>query len=310
MPKLSFYHGIIKGYPRLKKLLGEKVTSYIQLCRVFTILGAFLAGFFLDILFSRLSVNGLHLFHSILVGTTLAMLQSGGQILNQSIKEEVEIDILNGKKYRPVVNGSISLLEGKILSSLMFIGGILLAFGLNLNYGIFSLLIAFFAIFYTVPPLRMKKRFLLNNLWQGIARGLLPAVYVSSAYPSFGVLPVLFGVVIAIWVTGAQASKDFNDLEGDSKFNIKTFPVVLGKEGALKLMTVFGAISFCVLNLFVVLKAFPTSFLLLNVLAFPTLILLWSLKKEIKSSSFENNVGWGFFYGTLMLWYLFPVFLI
>jgi len=303
------YQGIKQGFPNLKRI-SSKFSSYASLCRPYTILGAFLAGLFLDILFSRLSVNGLHLFHSILVGITLALLQSGGQILNQSIQEEVEIDILNGKTYRPVVNGSISLLEGQILSSLMFIGGVSLAFCLNFNYGIFSLLIAFFAIFYTVPPLRMKKRFLLNNLWQGIARGLLPAVYVSSAYPSFGFLPVLFGVVIAIWVSGFQASKDFNDLDGDSKFNIKTFPVVLGKEGALKLMSVFGLISFCVLNLFVALKAFPTSFLLLNVLAVPTILILVGLKRNIRVGFAENNIAWVGFYGTLGCFYMIPALII
>lgn len=307
--KLPSYYGILKGYPRIRKIFG-KLSDYLSLCRPFTLFGAFLAGFFLDVLFSRFSPSGLNLFHAFLVGLTLASLQGFGQAVNQSIKEEVEIDKLNKKDYRPVASGRISLLEGKIIGIILLILGVSIAFSLNVTYGLFSLLVAFFAVAYTVPPFRIKKYFMLNNLWQGIARGFLPAVYVASAYEGYGSLPLFFGLVLAVWITAFQSSKDFNDIRGDLQHGIKTFPVVLGKRGALELMSILGFCSFVLLNLFTFSGVFPTSFLLLNVLILPSIFLLFSLKKGIKSGLFENNVGWGFFYGTLGFFYILPALII
>lgn len=303
------YEGIKRGYLNLQKI-SKKLSDYVSLCRPFTIFGAFLAGFFLDVLFSRLSSNPLNLFHPILVGLTLALIQGGGQVCNQSISEEVMIDLINGKDYRPTVNGRISLKEAKIMSIILFSLGILLAFSLNVSYGMFSLLIAFFAVAYTVPPLRMKKRFLLNNLWQGVARGLLPAIYVASAYEGYGLLPVFFGVALALWVTGAQATKDFCDVRGDSAHGVKSFPVVLGEKGALNLMSFFMAVAFVCFNVFVMLGYFPLNFIVLNALILPSTFIVIGLKKNLKVKFSENNLSWVFFYGTLGLFYLIPAFLV
>ena len=307
--KFPNYPGIKRGYPNLRRI-SKKLSNYISLCRPFTLLGAFLAGFFLDVLFSRLSSNTFNLFHPILVGLTLAFLQGGGQSINQAISEECAIDKLNGKNYRPTVNGRISLKEAKIMSAILFSLGILLAFSLNVNYGFFSLLIAFFAVAYTVPPLRVKKRFLLNNLWQGIARGLLPAVYVASAYEGYGLLPIFFGIALAVWITGAQASKDFPDIKGDEAYGVKSFPVVLGEKGSLKLMGFFMGFAFILFNIFVILGYFPVNFIVLNALIIPSAFIIIGLKKNLKVKFSENNLSWVAFYGTLGLFYIIPAFLI
>ncbi|GAI23830.1 unnamed protein product [marine sediment metagenome] len=129
-----------------------------------------------------MQTGSINIFHAISLGFTLAFLQAGGQVMNQSIAEEVEIDRLNGKTYRPTVDGRIALKQAMITSVILYLAGILLAFRLSPAYGLFSMLITFFAAGYTLPPLRMKKRFLLNNIWQGVARGMLPVVYVSLAF--------------------------------------------------------------------------------------------------------------------------------
>jgi len=307
MHKLPQYYGIKRGYPRLKRLISEKISAYIQLIRVFTLLGAWMAGFFLDVLFSKPYLN---LSHSFLVGMTLAFLQAGGQSFNQSIREEVEIDKMNGKVYRPTVSGRMSLKEGKIISSILFLCGILLAFSLNVNYGMLSILIAFFAVAYTSPPFRIKKRFFLNNLWQGVARGLLPAIYVASAHQDYGLLPVFYGIMLAVWVTGAQASKDFPDLRGDRVYGIQTFPVKLGVDGALKLMSILIFSGFVILNFLILSSSFPINFLVLNILAIPSALVVYGSKKNIVLKFAENNLSWCCFYGTLGLFYMLPVLLI
>jgi len=299
--------GIKETYPLIP--LSMRVRSYIRLIRPMTILGAFLSGLFLDIFFSRLSPNGINFIHATLVGLSLASIHIFGQVLNQSIREEVEIDRINSKM-RPTVTGALSLKEAKRFSLIWFIFGTSIAFYLNPIYGIFSLLIAFFAVAYTIPPFRIKRFFLFNNLWQGIARGLLPAVYVSSAYNNYGLLPIIFGVSLMIWITGAQASKDWGDTVGDRFYNIKTFPVVLGFEGTLKLMGFLMGISFLMFNLFIYLRIFPSVFLVLNLLIIPSSMIILGLKHNIKLSFAENNLSWVCFYGTLGLFYMLPALII
>lgn len=301
--------GILQKYPNLRRL-SERVAAFSALCRPFTLLGAFLSGFCMDIAFSRMQDGSFDLFHAIPLGLTLAFLQAGGQTMNQSIAEEVEIDRLNGKNYRPTVDGRITLKQAQITSIFLYLAGILLAFSLSPAYGMFSMLIAFFAAGYTLPPLRVKKRFLLNNVWQGVARGMLPVVYVSLAYPEYLSLALPYGLILAIWVTGNQASKDFGDETGDRTFEIKTFPVVFGSEGALGVMGVVNLYAFSALNVFLMLRLLPSSFFWINILIIPSTLILYGLVRGLRFKYAENNLSWVCFYGTLGLWYILPTLLI
>jgi len=302
---MTKYYGIKSGYPRIRRCFG-RFTDFAVLVRPFTLLGAFVAGFCLDILFSRPSLS---LLHSVLVGLVLAFLQAGGQVFNQSIREEIEIDKINGKTYRPTVDGRVSIEEGVFTSFIFLLSGISIAFALGDTYGLWAVVIAFFAIAYTSPPFRVKRYFLLNNVWQGVSRGLLPAIYVASSYEKYGLLPVFYGVMLAVWVTGAQTSKDFSDVRGDRVFKIETLPVRLGNEKALRVMTYIMAGGFVLLNLFILFEIFPVSFSVLNILAIPSALIVLTIKRNIRIQTFENNLGWVLWYSTLGLFYVVPIFL-
>ncbi len=230
--------------------------------------------------------------------------------MNQSLAEEVEIDRLNGKTYRPTVDGRITLKQAQITSILLYLAGILLAFRLSTPYGLFSMVIAFFAAGYTLPPLRVKKRFLLNNIWQGVARGMLPVVYVSLAYPEYLGLALPYGFVLAIWVTANQTSKDFGDEVGDLAYGIKSLPVTLGSRGALIFMAVATLFAFGLLNAFILAKLLPRAFTWINLLSLPSALILYGLTRGLKFDYGENNMSWICFYGTLGLWYILPTLLI
>lgn len=301
--------GILQRYPNLRRL-SERASAYSALCRPFTLLGAFLSAFCMDITFSRLHHGSFNLIHASLLGLTLAFLQAGGQVMNQSLAEEVEIDRINLKLYRPTVDGRITLRQAQITSIILYLAGVLLAFYLSPAYGLFALLITLFAAGYTMPPLRMKKYFILNNVWQGVARGMLPVVYVALAYPEYLRLAVPYGLVLAIWVTGNQASKDFGDETGDRAFNIKTFPVVLGSERAIWIMTLVNIYAFSALNIFVIIRIFPVSFFWVNLLAIPSGLILYGLETGMRLKYAENNLSWVCFYGTLGLFYILPTMLV
>jgi len=304
---LAIYEGIRKLYPHVP--LPEKIRGYIALMRPITLLAAVVAGFSLNYFFSLLSGKSTSFFFSVLVGLVLGLIQAGGQVLNQSLLVEMEIDKENKKTYRATLRGTVSFEEGKIFAFLLFLGGLTLAFILTTSLGLFAVLITLFAITYSAPPFRVKEKFLWNNLHQGIARGFLPIMYIASIY-GYGLEAILFGLVLAIWIIGAQASKDFPDMVGDRKFGVMTFPVKLGKKRALWLMTCFMGMAFLLLNVFLILKAFPYLFSVLNVLIIPSAIIVYGLHRDIRLKRWENNLSWLMFYLTLCLFYLLPIILL
>jgi len=274
------------------RYLSKRLRAFIDLMRPFTLIGAFTAGFCLYFAISH------SILKSIISGLVLALLQAGGQVLNQSEPEEVEIDRLNGKTYRPIVKGIITPEEGKVFGIFLMVLGVTLACFISFNYLIFSILIAFFAWSYSCYPIRVKKRFFLNNLWQGISRGLLPFLAVLGVNKiSLGI-----GLPCAMWTSFAQTTKDFNDVEGDRRFGIKTLPVVLGKERALMVMDLGMRLSFVLLFSLILLGVLPKIFIIYMGLLVPSLAIPRLIYKEHKF--LENNYAWGLFYITLGLFYL------
>lgn len=292
--------------------LGTKIRAYIDLMRPFTMIGAGLAGFFVVLLASFFWHLNTALFPlALTAGLILALLQAGGQSMNQSLKEEVEIDKINRKSYRPVVRGLITPKQGKIFSMILYIIAILWAFLVQTRFGVFATIIAFFAIFYTMPPIRAKKRFLINNLWQGISRGFLPVVACWSLVSTpFHPLPITLGVVIATWITGAQATKDIVDVKGDKKFGIKTLFVVYPKGKAINVISFFMSLSFIILMMAMMANIIPSIFVFMFILGIPSAYIVKEMKRTKMLKHLENTLSWGLFYGTLSLFYILPTIIV
>ena len=106
--------------------------------------------------------------------------------------------------------------------------GLIFALVVDIRFFMMCGILSFFAWSYTYRPFRFKEKFILNNAVQAFSRGFLPFVTIFIIF-ELSPLPFLYGAVIGIWVFGAQTSKDWNDIKGDKKFNIKTLPVVMGK---------------------------------------------------------------------------------
>lgn len=301
VPKYS----ILQPYSQVK-YIPVKLRAFADLMRPFTMVASMVAGISIVALYSAYYGLAFDPRTAFLAGLVLALLQGAGQAMNQSLKEEVDIDIANGKTYRPTVLGIISLNEGKIFSLALCKIAVALAFFVNFEFGLYSIVIAFFAIFYTAPPLRMKKRFMWNNVWQGVSRGLLPWVAVWSISGSTDTLPFALGIVTATWLIGYQTCKDFNDINGDRRYGINTLPVVLGVEQSILFMGGMGVIAFLFLLQYTGEGTIPERFQWLLVLAIPSFLILRDLLHNRKSNLVENNRAWGLMYGTLGLFYILP----
>ena len=293
--------------------IGERIRGFFDLMRPFTILGGLTAGFFLTMLAAKVYGVPFDFPLALFVGVILGLLQGASQTLNQSIQEELEIDKISGKaKYRPTGRGIISLNEGKIFATILYVAAIACAFFIKPLFGVFICIIAFFGVFYTLPPIRAKRFFLVSNVWQGIARGVLPIFSVFAIFGNpFTSLSVSLASVIGVWMVGAQASKDHgDDVKGDSRYGIQTFFVRLSENQGLYLMGVFMGTAFVLLAIFTSLNLLPPIFLLLLILVIPSVLILYFLKHNCVAHLLENDAGWVSMYLSLALWYILPAIIV
>lgn len=288
MPLPKFY-GIKKGYPRLYKHFGKLVT-YIQLCRVFTGFAPLMAGLF-GTLAPVQSITFEHMKTAIFVGVTLMMCQFCGQVINQYSDYELDKII---KPYRALPSGLVSREEALGLSWLLAIFAVGRAFTISTFFGLITLILIFFAIYYSLAPFSPRKIHpMLNMSWMAVSRGLLPMLAVWSVAGSLSrALP--YSLLAFLWVMGFQGSKDTPDVEGDRKFGIKTVPGVYGLRGLTALM-VICSIAYSIMALY-----FQISVMLLVL----PLAIIAVLTTKKQSTLTENTYAWTAFYSGLAIIYI------
>ncbi len=81
----------------------------------------------------------------------------------------------------------------------------------------------------------------------GLGLSLAPLGAYLAVTGAFNYLPVLFSVVVFLWVSGFDIIYALQDAEFDAEHQLKSIPVLLGKKGALRLSSVLH--FFCALFL-------------------------------------------------------------
>ena len=283
------------GYPRLGHY-SERLAIVAELARPFTVFSAFLVGLFLGFI---LHTNWLN---SLLIGLLFAVGQAVGQTVNQIA--DVYIDRIN-KPYRPIPSGRITEREAWRIALYFTIIGLVIALGLvitTLNYlavaSSYSMML-FMAVFYSLEPIRAKTQGAWFSLfWQAIARGLLPPIYASWIITGNPIALWPLSLLAFVWVLALQATKDFDDIEGDRMYGVETLPVKYGVKGAVRRMQLI-VIIYTFLDLTLVYLHYVTPWLLLMI---PTAITAFlALGKETVT---ENNLAWNIYYLGLALHYV------
>jgi 4-hydroxybenzoate polyprenyltransferase len=285
------YYGISRYYPRLRRFFGEKTVAYIRLCRPFTGLAPLSAGL-LGTLAPLSTVTLEHIKMGIYVGLTLMMLQFTGQIINQYA--DVELDkAIDNKRSRPLPSGLLSREEALGLSWLLAIFAVGRGFTISVFFGLITLLLLFFSVFYSLTPFSPRRlNCFLNTGWMAISRGFLPTFAVLSIYGRIeDALPwAVFGF---LWVSAYQATKDIHDADADRKFGIKTIPNIYGVKGLQAYM----------LTMTIIMWIYSITFLPVTLPLVPISILaIIGVNKKV--NGLENNLSWCCFYLGLSATYL------
>lgn len=288
--KLPEYHGIRKGYPRIRRRFG-KLAAYIQLCRVFTLLAPLLAGIF-GVLTPVKDITFQYLYTAIYVGITLALVQSCGQCLNQYA--DVELDKTIKKEYRPIPSGLVSREEALGLSWILAIFAMGRAFTISTFFGLTILVLIFFAVFYSLAPFSPRKIHpLANVVWMAVSRGFIPMFAVWSVFGEPG-KAWQYSLLAFIWVLGFQSSKDVTDVDGDKEFGIKTIPNTYGLRGLSITMIICTAV-------YIFLGIYFNMYIMLLTVGLAGLAILTTKRQ---SELTENTWSWTCFYAGLGLLYI------
>jgi len=295
MVKLPKYYGIKHGYPRVEKLFG-RVAAYIQLIRPFTLLAPVIVGFFGSLICLK-SEFWSHWLEVVYVTFTLMLCQAVGQCINQACG--VDEDRIN-KPYRPIPSGRVSIEEAYGLAFLLTLISLWRGFTVSINFGLWIVIILFFAVFYNLKPFQARKYVWINLLWMSVSRGLLPFVVIWSAFRNpFELKPWLLGSIAFLWVFAFQPTKDITDVEGDRKFGIKTLPVVYGVDKTKSFIKWFSILPFLPLVLYIQFGLLSLPYLLLLNLAIVREIGIWGFDKKL--GPLENTMSWACFYLGLSL---------
>jgi homogentisate phytyltransferase/homogentisate geranylgeranyltransferase len=177
----------------------------------------------------------------ILLGAWLACLGGNVYIVGLNQLYDVEIDRVN-KPHLPLASGEFSLKQGQWIVGLAGVFAMILAAILSpwllATVGI-SLVIG---SAYSVPPLRLKRFSLLAAICILSVRGLVVNVglfgYFTQTLTDQAIFPpslIVLTLFILIFSIAIALFKDVPDTEGDQKFQIQTFTLILGKGTVLQI---------------------------------------------------------------------------
>lgn len=197
------------------------------------ICSAFITSFFIFFLSSGEIITSTFSFSIILYSICIIAFNSYNMVF------DIDIDKLN-KPLRPIPSQKISRKIVLYLSIFLFLLAIFSA--LLINWQLALLFSAFFveAIFYSTPPLRLRRFLLFSNFNAAFIFGLIPLLMVKLVTNLS--LPLEFSLYILALIFIVATVKDYEDIRGEKLIGIKTIPNFFGVSFSNKL--VFGGYFF------------------------------------------------------------------
>jgi geranylgeranylglycerol-phosphate geranylgeranyltransferase len=197
--------------------LSKKIYSYIKITRPINVLITFLVVI-VAILISQINKVGLSVI--IISSLAAALITAGGNVINDIF--DIETDKI-AHPDRVLINGTLSKKEAALFYNLLNAIAIILASRISIQV----LLIAFLTIILLfVYSKFLKKLPLIGNFVIAFLTGLafIYGGFVSKN-PVSSIIPAIFAFLINFI---REVVKDIQDIEGDKRANLKTFPIKYG----------------------------------------------------------------------------------
>ncbi len=228
-----------------------------------------------------------------------ALISAGGMVINDVF--DIEIDKIN-KPNRPLPSGAITKFDAMMYYAALS--------GAGLMMSAYTSTIAFIVAFVAVPIIflysyKFKATPLFGNLIVGTLTGLA-FIYGGAAVGNIqkAMMPALFAFLINV---GREIIKDMEDIEGDAKNHIVTYPIKYGlKQSALiATLFLFGVIPSTFIP--IVLGLYGIKFLIavnlgVNVVILFVLFSLWKNQTSKNLNFLSNILKWDMLVGLFAIY--------
>ncbi len=195
----------------------KKILSVIKICRPLNVLIVFVTVIVAGFISSKNNEIPLQTF---LAAVSASFFAAAGYIINDIF--DIKIDRLN-RPDRPLVSGSVSIKSAIVYYITFSFTGLLLVILINYTAVVIAILTIILLFIYSY---KFKSVTLLGNFSIAVLTGLT-FIYggVSVNNISFAIIPALFALLINLI---REIVKDMEDIKGDIKNGIETFPSKFG----------------------------------------------------------------------------------
>jgi geranylgeranylglycerol-phosphate geranylgeranyltransferase len=204
--------------------------NLLTIFRPVNFLITFISGFLAVLLAEGGEFTHATLYFGVLIGSSAALIGSGGNIINDILDQKT--DKIN-RPDRPLPSGELTTKSATRLYIFCKISGVFLASIAGIVPALIAAFSSFILFFYSYS---LKSIPLAGNLTVALLTGLV-FVFGASAVNNYdnALFPFIFSFLINLI---REIVKDIEDVPGDSKTGITTFPVVFGVPLSKKLLTV------------------------------------------------------------------------
>ncbi len=277
----------------------SKLFSIIRLTSPeYVILGAFgfIAGFFI-------SADSFELNISFLFGlASVILILAGYNSLNAIY--DIDLDKIN-KPYRPLPKKEVSVIAAFLETIILFVFAIVFSFFINKFFVYLLIISILFAILYSVPPINLKKRFVLGSLTAVLLYQIFPMVFGWISGKGISVNFLYFIMVMTPFFLVGGILKDFEDIRGDSTNKVHSFVSKLKYPKTIKILYTLCSTSIILLIILVLYQKINSFYLFTIVFIILVMLNIYLLNKK-RNIKHSRKI---FHYGLIII-ILFDLFII
>ena len=229
--------------------------------------------------------GGIINYNALLAFISLVLLVGGFNTFNGVT--DFKIDLIN-KPFRPIPSGKINRKNATLYSILLYTIGLYISYHLTQQYVLIYSIAVILSIIYSLPIIRLRKRFLINSLTVTILYGLLCPLAGWSLMPT-NPIPVYLLVFLLFFGFSLSITKDFEDYLGDKVYSNRTVPVLLGPKSAMFITSTTLIISFIYLLLAIIMGLFEEQFIIVILLMPGFLYLIHKMYSGNNHSHYSND---------------------
>ena len=229
--------------------------------------------------------GGILNYNTLLAFISLALLVGGFNTFNGVT--DFKIDLIN-KPFRPIPLGKVTRKNATLYSIILYAMGLYIAYNLTSQYLQIYCIAVILSILYSLPIIRLRKRFLINSLSVTILYGLLCPLAGWSLMPA-NPIPIYILVFLLLFGFALSITKDFEDYLGDKVYSNRTIPVVLGPKPAIFMTSVALMIAFVYLILAINLGLLERQFVIVILLIPGFLYLIYKLYSDNKHNRYSSE---------------------